>query len=146
MRCAFGLATQQSDICLSLLWSYRDEINERGNPQKIVDLKNKLRSLELSASKLTVPNEFGSILQKEGGVGLNAVTSHDSTEYFISMPSNKLELWMAMEAERFRFDSQNSHSSRSVPCFADHACLSFDGVRTQVPRISRPILGKGSHR
>ena len=26
----------------------------------------------------------------------------DSTEYFVSMPSNKLELWMAMESERFQ--------------------------------------------
>ncbi len=35
-------------------------------------------------------------------MGLNATTSHDQTRYFVSLPSNKLELWMALEAERFR--------------------------------------------
>ena len=35
-------------------------------------------------------------------MGLNATTSHDQTRYFLSLPSNKLGLWMALEAERFR--------------------------------------------
>ncbi len=30
------------------------------------------------------------------------MTSHDSTKYFVSLPANKLELWFALEAERFR--------------------------------------------
>jgi predicted Zn-dependent peptidase len=49
-----------------------------------------------------IPNDFGSILEREGAVGLNAATSQDSTQYYCSLPANKLELWMAMEAERFR--------------------------------------------
>ena len=49
-----------------------------------------------------MPNEFGALLQRAGGVGLNAVTSHDATKYFVSLPANKLELWFALEAERFR--------------------------------------------
>jgi predicted Zn-dependent peptidase len=34
-------------------------------------------------------------------VGLNAATSADATFYFYSLPSNKLELWMSLESERF---------------------------------------------
>eukprot|EP00967_Tisochrysis_lutea_P134204 scaffold236671_cov17-Tisochrysis_lutea.AAC.1 len=37
-----------------------------------------------------------------GAVGLNASTSQDQTRYFCSLPSNKLELWFALESERFR--------------------------------------------
>ena len=55
------------------------------------------------AAALTVPNAFGAALQRAGGVGLNATTSHDQTRYFVSLPANKLELWMALEAERFRW-------------------------------------------
>lgn len=50
---------------------------------------------------LVEPNEFGNIVEREGGVGLNAFTSSDQTAYFFSLPSNKAELWMAMESERF---------------------------------------------
>jgi predicted Zn-dependent peptidase len=43
---------------------------------------------------------YGALLQSAGAVGLNATTSHDETRYFCSLPANKLELWMALEAER----------------------------------------------
>jgi predicted Zn-dependent peptidase len=49
-----------------------------------------------------VPNAFGALLQSAGGVGLNAATSQDSTRYFVSLPSNKLELWFALESQRFQ--------------------------------------------
>lgn len=35
-------------------------------------------------------------------MGLNATTSHDATKYFMSLPANMLELWFALEAERFQ--------------------------------------------
>ncbi len=38
----------------------------------------------------------------QGAVGLNASTSHDATRFYVSLPANKLELWLALEAERFR--------------------------------------------
>jgi predicted Zn-dependent peptidase len=46
-------------------------------------------------------NEFGQIVQQAGGVGLNANTSVEATRYFYSLPSNKLELWMSLESDRF---------------------------------------------
>jgi len=54
-----------------------------------------------SAYELVVPNAFQEVLRREGAVGVNAGTSVDRTVYFYSLPSNKLELWMAMDAERF---------------------------------------------
>ena len=35
-------------------------------------------------------------------MGLNAATSHDCTRYFASLPANKLELWFALESQRWR--------------------------------------------
>ena len=54
-----------------------------------------------------MPNDFGAQLSQAGAVGLNASTSHDATKYYISMPVNKLELWFALEAERFRVRAQH---------------------------------------
>ena len=34
--------------------------------------------------------------------------SHDATKYFMSMPANKLELWFALEAERFQVHSAST--------------------------------------
>ena len=46
-------------------------------------------------------NEFGEIVDREGGVGLNAFTSTDETDYFFSFPANSVELWAYLESERF---------------------------------------------
>lgn len=54
-----------------------------------------------AANQYVIPNAFAAILEKEGGVGINAGTGMDQTVYLVSLPSNKLELWMAMESERF---------------------------------------------
>lgn len=37
-------------------------------------------------------------------------TSHDSTRYYVSLPANKLELWFAVEAERFQAGLPRPHS------------------------------------
>ena len=41
------------------------------------------------------------MLEKNGAEGLNAFTSFDQTAYHYSLPSNRLELWAALEADRF---------------------------------------------
>lgn len=46
-------------------------------------------------------NEFGEIIDREGGTGLNAFTGSDQTGYFYSLPANRLELWAYLESERF---------------------------------------------
>src|SRR5262252_8658263 len=53
------------------------------------------------ADKFIKKNEFGEIIDREGGVGLNAGTGADSTVYVYSLPSNKFELWAYLESERF---------------------------------------------
>jgi predicted Zn-dependent peptidase len=64
-------------------------------------LKAEFTKLEAAATQLVKQNELGRIVQQAGGVGLNANTSTDATRYFYSFPSNKLELWMSLESERF---------------------------------------------
>jgi len=54
-----------------------------------------------AAYELVVPNAFGETVDREGGHFLNAGTGKDQTVYFFSLPSNKVEFWMAMESERF---------------------------------------------
>ncbi len=53
-----------------------------------------------AAQKFVVPNEFSEIAEANGAVGVNASTGKDSTQYFWSMPSNRLELWAYLENGR----------------------------------------------
>ena len=68
---------------------------------KIAALEAAYDSARDASYEYLIPNKLGNIVEQEGGVGLNAFTSSDETVYFFSLPSNKIELWMALESERF---------------------------------------------
>ena len=70
--------------------------------QAIAAAEARLDAAAAAAEQVAQPNAYGALLSREGALGLNASTSHDATRYFVSLPSNKLELWFAMEAGRFR--------------------------------------------
>lgn len=53
-----------------------------------------------AAAQYVVKDEFDAIYNREGANGMNATTSQDATTYFISLPSNRLPLWAAMESDR----------------------------------------------
>ncbi len=91
----------------------RGEIDDPWNPandtQELRVLRAKLDALIKAqqgrgdggpAAGTIVKDEFDQVYTKAGGSGMNAFTSHDLTCYFITMPSNKLELWAWMESDR----------------------------------------------
>ncbi len=77
----------------------KDKINPDKNSIEL--LEKRFEVLRKEASKFVIPNEFDTILKRNGGVGLNAGTSNDYTVYFYSLPSNKVELWAYLESGRF---------------------------------------------
>lgn len=72
-----------------------------GKETEVAALQAKFKEVETKAAQLVEQNKYGQIVEQAGGVGLNATTSTDATRYFYSFPSNKLELWMSLESERF---------------------------------------------
>jgi predicted Zn-dependent peptidase len=72
-----------------------------GKEAEVAKLQAEFTKVEAEATRLAKQNEYGRIVEQAGGVGLNATTSTDATAYFYSFPSNKLELWMSLESERF---------------------------------------------
>jgi len=63
-------------------------------------LSERVRTLEDSARTFVIPNEFAEILSRNGGRSLNASTTNESTLYYVELPSNRIELWFALEADR----------------------------------------------
>jgi predicted Zn-dependent peptidase len=73
----------------------------RPDPERVKTLQQAWKEAQEEAGKFVKKNEFGEIVEREGGVGLNAGTGADSTVYLYSLPSNKMELWAYLESERF---------------------------------------------
>lgn len=73
----------------------------RADQQKIASLDAALKDAIATADSYVEGNEYDRIVESNGGVGMNAGTSEDSTQYFYSFPSNRLELWFLLESERF---------------------------------------------
>ena len=72
----------------------------RGDEKRLEVLATQLEALQKLHKKYVKKDEFTQIYNTAGGKGLNATTSKDFTTYFLSLPENKLELWMLMESER----------------------------------------------
>ncbi len=69
--------------------------------KKIAELKKAWQAAMDAAQKYVVPHAFDTIVEENGGVGLNAFTDAEETGYFYSFPSNRVELWAYLESGRF---------------------------------------------
>ncbi|MFT5316516.1 MAG: putative Zn-dependent peptidase, partial [Candidatus Krumholzibacteriia bacterium] len=70
------------------------------DPAKIEELSAAFEAAKDAAREFVVTNEFGAIVENNGGQGMNAYTSADETVYLYNMPSNRLELWAYIEGSR----------------------------------------------
>ncbi|MBP7935525.1 MAG: insulinase family protein [Phycisphaerae bacterium] len=64
------------------------------------ELKKQFDELITQQRANMVKDEFDLVYTAAGGSHLNAFTSNDQTAYFVTVPANKLELWMWMESDR----------------------------------------------
>src|SRR5579884_3998937 len=71
------------------------------DPKKLAELQERLKAAMQKANSYVVPNAYPRIIEENGGVGLNAATGEDSTDYFYNFPRNRLELWFLLESQRF---------------------------------------------
>src|SRR5437773_3041870 len=69
--------------------------------KKVAELEKAWKDAIAAADQYVKEEEFGEIVEREGGVGLNAFTDSDETAYLYSFPSNRIELWAYLESERF---------------------------------------------
>lgn len=77
---------------------YRKRVGQ--DAAKLAALKQVFDDAQAAAQKFVIPNQFAELAEQNGTVGMNASTAEDSTQYFWSMPSNRLELWAYMESGR----------------------------------------------
>jgi len=74
----------------------------RADAARLKALRDEIASLQKGLQEITVKDELSQILTANGATGLNASTSSDLTSYVVALPSNRLELWCALESARLR--------------------------------------------
>src|SRR5579863_1978235 len=78
----------------------RDKLS-KADPARLKALDAQLHEAIEKADSYVVPNLYPRIIEENGGVGMNASTGEDSTDYFYNFPANRIELWFYLESARF---------------------------------------------
>ena len=78
-----------------------ERLSPHPDAKKMEGLLADFHQRQAEAARFVVPNELDDIVSREGGVGMNASTGADSTEFYYSLPANKVELFAFLESERF---------------------------------------------
>jgi predicted Zn-dependent peptidase len=73
----------------------------KADPAKLKTLQEALDTVIEKADSYAVDNLYPRIIEENGGVGMNAETSEDSTKYYYNFPANRVELWFYLESGRF---------------------------------------------
>jgi predicted Zn-dependent peptidase len=72
----------------------------KADTARLARLQKALAEVQDEARAQVESNEFSRIIETAGSQDMNAMTSDDVTQYYYSLPSNRLELWALMEGGR----------------------------------------------
>lgn len=88
---------------LNALWKQLDRARAEGADAATLDaLLAQIATKRAEHERFVVKNELTEIYERCGGTGLNASTSNDSTQYYVQLPSNQLEVWARVESDRIQ--------------------------------------------
>jgi predicted Zn-dependent peptidase len=91
------------DSLAHLLYAEQAKIQSPLNPQdstRIKQLRQQMADLQSEEKKYVIKDELWGTYLQNGGTGLNASTNNDGTQYYVSLPKNRLELWAFLESDR----------------------------------------------
>lgn len=99
------LGTQDWEKENAVLAQISDLFEQRRNstdPEEQKALYKRIDSLSVIASTYAIPSEYDKLLASLGASSTNAGTSYDMTVFINEIPSNELEKWIKVEADRFQ--------------------------------------------
>ncbi len=91
---------EQEKIYLDRIEVLYEEHRATTDLEKRKVIYHQIDSLSLIAATYAIANEFDKMLSQIGATGTNAYTANDQTVYVNDIPSNQLERWAKIEAER----------------------------------------------
>jgi predicted Zn-dependent peptidase len=94
------IALQKVEDAYSAYLRERDKRVGR-DEERLKQLEKAWQDAIKAAQEYVIPNQFGEIIERNGGENLNAFTAMDDTGYFYSFPINRIELWAYLESSRY---------------------------------------------
>ncbi|NIN00393.1 MAG: hypothetical protein GTO24_20635 [candidate division Zixibacteria bacterium] len=71
-----------------------------GDKEKIAQWQKEYDELVKEEKQYVIKDDLWTLYMKNGGTGLNASTGNEITGYYVTLPSNKVELQMLLESDR----------------------------------------------
>jgi len=93
-------ALEQVERTYTRLEQERDK-GPRADNKQIAKLEDEVKAAMDKANSFVEQNLYPRLIEENGGVGMNASTGEDSTNYFYNLPANRVELWFLLESGRF---------------------------------------------
>jgi predicted Zn-dependent peptidase len=83
---------------------YREKFwkGDGGNEEKIAQWMKEYSELVKAEKQYIIKDDLWTLYMKNGGTGLNASTGNENTGYYVTLPSNKVELQMLLESDRMQ--------------------------------------------
>jgi len=87
-----------------------DQIEQLYEEYRLIPMENEkerkakyhiIDSVSYEASKLAIPNEYDKLMSLIGATGTNAFTSLEQTVFVENIPSNQIDNWAKIQADRF---------------------------------------------
>ena len=94
------IALEKVEVAYAAYIRERDKDVDR-DEAKVKQLEKAWQDAVKDADQYVISNQFTEIVERNGGEDINASTAEDETNYFYSLPENRLELWAYLESERF---------------------------------------------
>lgn len=79
-----------------------EDYNKTTDPRRRKEAYHMIDSVSGMAAKFAIANEYDKMMGMIGAKGTNAFTSFEQTAYINDIPSNQIDRWLMVEAERFR--------------------------------------------
>ena len=99
----FGTSDYEAEKpMLAAIDSLFEVYRTKTDPAERLAIYHVIDSISYEASKLAIPNEYDKLMSMIGSEGSNAYTSNDVTCYVEEIPSNQIENWARIEADRFK--------------------------------------------
>ena len=91
---------KQIDELMSNIYREKFWKADGGDKEKLAQWQKEYDELAKSEKQYIIKDDLWNLFMKNGGTGLNASTGNENTGYYVTLPSNKVELQMLLESDR----------------------------------------------
>ncbi len=133
-----------------------EQYRSTGDKAKRAKIYSQIDKISGDAARYAIPNEYDKLVSSIGARDTNAYTTEEETVFVNDIPSNRLEQWLTIEAERFRnpvmrlfhTELEAVYEEKNMNMDSDGDKLweeLLGGLFRKHPYGTRTIIGKAGH-